>query len=280
MDALGSPLAPRQIEPSGPATPDLEARVHAELLTVRKSKEGLSPSSMALCPVIRDLLGAGDPLVAFQRLQHHMLMSLQTDDDHRALEAAAYSLGLASKGATHLARLVDFGQERGYEARQARRHSDRGLRQLARMITSHWLVETVPTLSVLVIQDSPASFVITFRAVHLDVIGMHAPTVTTIDAALTETRHPLTLATKKVPASADSVALCAAHTVHTLQSPLRIEAPMPDAPRYVRLQWQGEVWPRMAISLLGGLRPDIQIASEGLGSSLQISLYCNDSKRG
>ncbi|HEX7825335.1 MAG TPA: hypothetical protein VF477_10570 [Mycobacterium sp.] len=116
---------------------ELTEIVHNELLTARRTRHGLSAVSMSEYPNMRRLLGDGDPLVAFQRLQHRILKTLDTGDDVRAIEAATYSLGLGSAGETHLDRLVDFGNAYGYEARQVRRFSDLGVRQLARLITSN-----------------------------------------------------------------------------------------------------------------------------------------------
>ena len=95
----------------------LEQRVRAELLTARKSSEGLSPNSMARCPTLTALLGDGDPRVAFTQLQTRILETIDQDDDVTPILAASYSLGFASKGATHLDRLTDFGEDYGYEAR-------------------------------------------------------------------------------------------------------------------------------------------------------------------
>lgn len=101
-----------------------EAAVRSELLAVRKRPGGLSPHSMADCPTIVALLGDGDPLLAFTRLETRILARLELDDDVTPLNAVAYSLGLASHGRTHLERLTDFGETYGYEVRHARRHSE------------------------------------------------------------------------------------------------------------------------------------------------------------
>lgn len=137
-----------------------EERVHRELLAVRKRADGLSSTSITSCRVLVDLLGEGDPLIAMTRLTHRILETIELDDDAVRITAAAYSLGLGSAGRTHLHRLTDFGIEYGYEARQARRLSDEGLRELARLITTNWVVHAVPSVEVFVVQISDRSFAV------------------------------------------------------------------------------------------------------------------------
>lgn len=127
---------------------------------------------MALYSTMRDLLGDGDPLVAFTRLEHRILETLELGDDVTGITAATYSLGLGSAGKTHLDRLNDYGTEYGYEARQARRHSDNGLRRIARLITSNWVVHAGPSLEVFLVQQTSGSFAVTLRATRQHYIDM------------------------------------------------------------------------------------------------------------
>ena len=132
-----------------------EAAIHTELVAARKRPGGLSPQAMAQCPVMCDLLGNGDPEVAHVELSLKLLELIEADDDVRAIEAACYSLGLASEEDTHLGRLVEFGAKRFLDQRQARRYSDRGLKQLARLISTHWTVPTVPDATLILIGTAP-----------------------------------------------------------------------------------------------------------------------------
>ena len=141
----------------------LTEEVLAELRMVRKRAEGLSPTGMAACPTMVALLGSGDPVVALSRLQARIVETLDQDDDVLPLWAATYSLGLASSRATHLDRLNDFGADYGFEARQARRYSDQGLRLLTSLICTSWVVHAVPVAEVFVTPQSDGGFVLTMR---------------------------------------------------------------------------------------------------------------------
>ncbi|CAG7574233.1 hypothetical protein FB554_2404 [Barrientosiimonas humi] len=241
----------------------------AELIAARKSPGGLSPTSMATYPAMRDLLGEGDPLVAFSRLEHRILETLDLGDDVTNLYAAAYSLGLASDGATHLDRLNDFGRDYGYEARQARRHSDAGLRRLARLITSNWIVHAVPTLEIFLVQQSNGSFGVTMRATRQHYIDMKGFSCETV--AADGTRRPLTVGTTtEKPSGADEST--PETIVQTLATPFVLPAPTPGVPKRLRVTWPGEVWPRFAVSVVGSLSADVVLTSQTLGNTSQVSV--------
>lgn len=125
----------------------IEDLVLAELLTIRKSSEGVTLEAVTQTEALRQLLGSGDPYLAYSRFRQ---FALQADLDV-SVHAAVASLGFSTYGGTHLSRLTEFGQEIGLEQRQVRRHSDRGLRVLARLITSNWAIESSPQLTVIVI---------------------------------------------------------------------------------------------------------------------------------
>src|SRR3954462_12996318 len=115
----------------------LEERVRGELLALRKTSDGATVETLGGAPVISGLLGNGDPRTAYNRLKHIVLDAEQ----NTAMAAAASSLGFASDRPTHLGRLEDFGAERGYDQRQVRRYSDRGVRNLAQLVTA-WAVDS------------------------------------------------------------------------------------------------------------------------------------------
>lgn len=280
---------------------DLEAEVHAELLAVRKATDGLSPASMTQCPVTCDLLADGDPSLAFARLSHRVLETVEQGDDTLGIEAAAYSLGLASKANTHLDRLNDFGEEYGYEARQARRHSDRGLRQLAVLITSNWIVHAVPSVEVFVAEQSDRSFAITVRAKRQWFVDMGTPHLQWQDAdgkrwaipraefVSTRSRQPerpggdadrsehdgdsMLSDSADQPAAIDSDGgEWSAWTTTRLRRPIRMRPPEPDTPRSLRVSWSGEVWPRFVVVVTGGLRDDTLLTSQSLGNTLMVTV--------
>jgi hypothetical protein len=136
-------------------SPILEERVLSELLAARKTSEGLTVAVMARLPTLTALLGDGDPERALRTLMNNILVHLDETDDPLGLTGAVYSLGLAqeldARSDTHLARLEAFGDKFSFEQRQARRHSDRGLRELTKLITGHWFTHTQPRMDVVLV---------------------------------------------------------------------------------------------------------------------------------
>jgi len=120
----------------------LEDQVQAELLAARKMPDGLTTTAMGSFEVLRTVLGGGDPAAAYNALKHSALAL----EGGLAVLAACYSLGLASYGHTHLDRLTEFGADYGYDQRQARRYSDRGIREIARFVSTQWTLEASPKL--------------------------------------------------------------------------------------------------------------------------------------
>lgn len=236
--------------------------VHSELLTARRSRHGLSAVSMSEYPTMRRLLGDGDPLVAFQRLQHRILETLDTRDDVRAIEAATYSLGLGSAGETHLDRLVEFGNAYGYEARQVRRFSDLGVRQLARLITSNWIVHAVPALEVFASQQANRSWAITLRATRPRLIDMSDVELSTANANGRRDAVHASLANVSIEPN----------EIQTLATPFVLAAAAPGAPRHLRFEWRGEVWPRFVMNVVGPVLPHHVLTSQTLGNTLQLSV--------
>lgn len=248
--------------PSDEPSDDLMRAVHQELLTARRSRNGLSPVSMANCPTMNRLLGDGDPVVAFGRLQHRILETLDTGDDVRAIEAAAYSLGLGSAAETHLDRLVEFGSTYGYEARQVRRYSDLGIQQLARLITSNWILHVVPTLEVFAAQQSDASLAIRLRTTRQNLIDMSRVESVRVDPG-GERTHVEVEMSEEMPSGRA--------VVQTLLKPLILAAAEPGMPRHLRFEWKGEVWPRFVMNVIGPIHSGYVLTTQTLGNAMQLS---------
>jgi hypothetical protein len=249
------------------ANAHLAQQVLGELLAARKTTEGLSPNAMAQCPVMVGLLGDGDPLVAFTRLQARVLETLELGDDVMPIEAAAYSLGLSSGQKTHLDRLNDFGTEFGYEARQARRLSDKGIRQLAQLVASNWVVHAVPTLELFVAQQRDGSLVLTLRTRRQRFVDMAALTVRR-EAA--DGREP-------VPASGETQADSSAQddslwVKERLAAPIRLPVEeLSENGASVRFVWHGEMWPRFSVTMVGPIAPDTLLTTQTLGATLLLT---------
>lgn len=260
-----------------PKGSELHDLVRAELLAARRSTEGLSANSMASFPAMRDLLGDGDPLIAFKRLTHRLLETLDTKDDVRALEAAAYSLGLASGETTHLARLEEFGTEYGYEVRQVRRYSDKGIDQLAQLITSNWVVHTVPTLEVFMAQQSNGSFAVTLRTTRQHFIDMHAVETYEQQGDAPRTARPAAFwpeatGEQAMEASSESPGPASPRIIESLEKPFVLKRAEPGVPRHLRFVWQGEIWPRFALSIVGATSGEQMVTSQTLGNTMQVSV--------
>jgi len=133
----------------------LEERVLAELLAARKTQHGLTEGLMARSPTLTSLLSDGDPKAALRALMSAVLEHIADTDDPMAVLAATYSLGLAEEQThrlnTHLARLVEFGEQYGFEQRQARRYSDQGLREITRLVVSLWAMNAQPRLNIILV---------------------------------------------------------------------------------------------------------------------------------
>lgn len=242
---------------------DLTGVVLGELLAGRRSRHGLSAVSMATYPTMRRLLGDGDALIAFQRFQHRILETLDTGDDVRAIEAATYSLGLGSAGETHLDRLNDFGADYVLEARQVRRYSDLGIRQLAQLITSNWIVHAVPTLEVFATQQSNGSLAIGLRTTRQELIDMSPVQPYSIDFDGERTA---------LDADPSGVTSSNRVSVQTLREPFILLARQPGVPRHLRFEWKGEVWPRFVMNTVGPIAPEFVLTTQTLGNTMQLSV--------
>jgi hypothetical protein len=216
---------------------------------------------MALCPVVCGLLGDGDPQVAHVTLSHMLIEVIEADDDVMAIEAAYYSLGLASEADTHLARLQEFGDKHFIGQRQARYYSDRGLAQLARLIATHWTTRTVPEATVIVIGtgvDHVAVAVQLRRQVHIDMrparlglwpVGQDEPT-------------PIAVSWVALEQGEDHWG------GEQLAEPLMVSVTTETT---VRLVWRGEVWPTFTVVFTGDIGANM-VRTQTLGAACAVTL--------
>jgi hypothetical protein len=170
---------------------DARAAVLAELRHLRKRSEGVTVDALAATPTITHLLGAGDAQLAFTRLQHHLI-----DEAHeRTIKAAAAALGLSSGSNTVLGRLEDGARDLSVDQRHVRRLSDQGLEALASFITSSWLVEAVPELTLyLVLGRQEVDLAVT--TTRPEIIAMRPPAIEVISPAGAPLAQSLTWAEK------------------------------------------------------------------------------------
>lgn len=231
-------------------------QVLAELRALRKRSGGVTVEAVATKPTLTRLLGAGDPSLAYTRLQHHLL----GDAHERSIKAAAASLGFSSAADTHLGRLEDAGQALSVDQRQARRLSDEGLRAIAARVASSWLVEAVPSLSLAVIAE-PLTVRLLLRAEWPAIIEMERPVVSLYVGA----GEP-----RMVPAEWQRRQKGDRAVLSTL-SPLSI--PRSPDETSVGVTWRGEVWPKFACRL-HGTHSDISV--ESLANRLMIRLWGGD----
>jgi hypothetical protein len=246
---------------------DVERAVLEELLAVRKRPEGLSSVSMTSCRTVVDLIGEGDPLVAMTRLTHRILETIDLDDDAIRVTAAAYSLGLGSAGRTHLQRLNDFGVEYGYEARQSRRLSDEGVRELARLITTNWIVHAVPSVEVTVIQAADESLAVQISTHRQWYIGMRPLLIQAQDESgeRRDWEPPPVLTERESPEESPRAFIA------SLERFIRVPAPAPGGAERMRLTWAGEIWPRFVVSVMGVLSDGALVSNQCVGNTLLLT---------
>lgn len=247
-------------DPGGSARSAEEA-IHRELRAARKRPGGLSPQAMAQCPVMCDLLGNGDPEVALVELTHKVMELIDSDDDITAVEAASYSLGLCTYADTHLARLEEFGAKHFLDQRQARRYSDRGLLQLARLISTHWTTQTVPeaTLIFIGLDESRVGLTVQIRCQRH--IHMHPPKL-----SLWQGGQP-----QPAPFTATWTAVSEPDALwheHELAEPTVVEL---EGETTVRLVWRGETWPTFIVVLTGDIHADM-VKSQTLGAACAVTM--------
>lgn len=237
-----------------------EASIYGEFLAARKRPAGLSPHVMAQCPTLCALLGNGDPEVAHVELCHKVFEILEAEDDTLAIEAACYSLGLASDAATHLAWLEEFGAKHFVDQRQARRYSDRGLAQLARLVATHWTTQTVPEASLICVGSAPNKIGVMVHLKHQHFIDMQAPKLGVWPASKDEVEYvdPVW----KELSSADGLWAEA-----QLLEPYVVDV---SEELTVRLVWRGETWPTFIVALSGDIDAWM-VKSQTLGAACAVT---------
>ena len=242
-----------------------EGAIHQELRAARKRPGGLSPQAMAQCPVMCDLLGNGDPEVVLVELNHKIMELIDSDDDITAVEAASYSLGLCTDADTHLARLEEFGAKHFLDQRQARRYSDRGLHQLARLISTHWTTQTVPeaTLILIGLDETQVGFTIQLRYQHH--IHMHPPQL-----SLWQGNEPQP--TPLTPAWTTTSQPEALWHEQELTEPAVVQL---QDETTIRLVWRGETWPTFTVVLTGNIHADM-VRSQTLGAACAVTVVTTE----
>ena len=210
---------------------DLEAAVLRELTALRKNRSGVTVHTIASARTICRLLGSGDPFLAYSRLQHALLDA--TAD--RTVRATAASLGFSSDGETHLDRLEDAGAGLGgIDQRQARRLSDAGLKIIAKLIATNWVVEAVPVLTFLV-SANISTFEIVLTTEKPSVIEMSEPDI------------EIWVGDKKESPSLEWVQ---SHQNGVDVATIRraISVPRSGAETSVVIVWRGELWPKFTLN--------------------------------
>ncbi|RRD29291.1 hypothetical protein [Actinomyces bowdenii] len=197
--------------------------------------------------------------MAFNRLQARILETIDSNDDALPIQAAAYSLGLASAATTHLDRLNDFGADHGFEARQARRHSDQGLKRLAHLIASNWTTQTTPECRIYLTGQPDQHLELHLHCTWPWFIDMKPIAIDRLAAGTDANRPweawqpPPAFTTPLDPTKQPETVWLASQLTQPLQldtttpgSHQQSSTPArpPEHPPLIRIQWPGEVWPR------------------------------------
>lgn len=240
----------------------LEAAARTELLQMRKHRDGVTVAALARTDAIRQVLGGGDPRVAYNALKHILLNS----SDDLAVTAAAYSLGFASDGATHLDRLIDFGREHGYDQRQARRYSDRGTLAVARHIGSEWVLQASPVLRVRVLRWDTETLDVILQTERHPFIEMREPEVQVVTGA-------------GLRRGVECDWTIAATESAIVRASSYIARPCSEAPPALSVLWPGELWPKFEITTERSATESTGLAVESLAARLQLSLGPGPTRR-
>ena len=226
-------------------------QVHEELRALRKTRGGVNVESIAHAQTICQLLGAGDPYVAFSRLRHQILES----DFGPSIMAAAASLGLTVERDNLLDRLQAFGNENYLEQRQVRRYSDRGLDELSRMIVTNWPTETVPQFDLIVVLSSN-NCELQMWTKCLNAVEMKTVQCLVLQGEnLTDTELEWDTAVEGVWSRA------------RLAQPVLVQ--LTSEITSIAIVWRGELWPKFSATVLGPLP---RICYESLGNKLMVRI--------
>jgi hypothetical protein len=242
------------------ASVSLETTARSELLTMRKTADGVTVGALARTEALRRVLGGGDSRMAYNAIKHILLEHA----DDLAVTAASYSLGYASDGPTHLARLTDFGRDHGYDQRQARRYSDKGITALARYISSEWTLEASPMLRVVLMRADESGLELILQTERLHFIEMGAPRVDIYSAggALEPYECDWTMDESDYPIVRYSTAISAPSSI------------IQTDPSIASVCWVGELWPLFAVSSSTSLGHISSI--ESLGARLMLTINEDD----
>ena len=226
-------------------------QVHEELRALRKTRGGVNVESIAHAPTICQLLGAGDPYVAFSRLRHQILES----NFGPSIMAAAASLGLTVERDNLLDRLQAFGDENYLEQRQVRRYSDRGLDELSQMIVTNWPTETVPQLDLIVGLSSQVCELQMWTKC-LNAVEMKAARCLILQG---ESQADPEL---QWDTDVDEV-----WSRSRLANPVLVR--LASEPTSIVVVWKGELWPKFSATILGPLP---RVCYESLGNKLMVRI--------
>jgi len=274
------------LDPTDPATspltddtrkPVLERQVLDELLAARKTPEGLTQGQMARSPILTALLGDSDPVAALDHLLRSVMEYTATTDDPLAVTAAAYSLGLAreldSRADTHLARLEAFGEQFGFEQRQARRYSDKGVKELTRLVTTTWMRQAQPELHLIVIGLSPGSIALTIDTQVRVATPMRTPRLglSRDDESMQQVELEFDSnpeARSNTDTGTVSVApLDSDHVHRRLARPMRIGLGA-NSTRLL-LRW-APLWPKFTVAVMEQVRLDADVVVEAFGNTVGV----------
>ncbi len=226
-------------------------QVHEELRALRKTRGGVNVESIAHAQTICQLLGAGDPYVAFSRLRHQILES----DFGPSIMAAAASLGLTVERDNLLDRLQAFGNENYLEQRQVRRYSDRGLDELSRMIVTNWPTETVPQFDLIVVLSS------NLCELHMWTKCLNAVEMKTVQCLVLQ-GEGLTDTELEWDTEVDEV-----WSRTRLAQPVLVQ--LTSETTSIAIVWKGELWPKFSATVLGSIP---RICYESLGNKLMVRI--------
>lgn len=228
-----------------------EELVLAELKALRKRSDGASLAGIASSPTMCQLLGDGDPALAMGVLQDLPFRGEYT----REIDAACFSLGLASKADTHLGRLEAFAAEQFIDQRQARRLSDKGLVELARLITTNWVTFAAPCLAV-VVTNGPNDVSLFVDARCSWSTHMESPTLTWTNDS--ETGGLVVDALEGLPDTDDRT--------YRSGEPIAIGR---DGISTATIVWRGDQYPKFEV-VVTGLAEGWQTHVEAYGSKLRV----------
>lgn len=223
-----------------------------ELKMLRRRGGAVTVEAMGLAPTICALLGAGDPRLAFTRLQHQIMSGA----GERSITAAAISLGFLSEGATHLARLTDGEGLLHVNQRQVRRYSDEGLAALAAVIATNGTVEAVPELVLDLVQEQ-VGIALAVSAQWPSIVEMQEPIVELLCA-----QQRTSVATVWIRSAIGERELTRTETA--------IRVPRDDRETSITARWPGEMWPKFTVRLHGGASPR---ATETIGNRVMMRLW-------